>query len=143
MPAICVRDRDGHVAIREWWNGHSAVLDCSNDALCGVVARAACSLMNTFGVDGFKFDGGDVAYYRADDMTSRPTSPTGQCAAWAAVGLRYAINEYRAGWRMAGQPLAQRLKDKRRHWGGNGLASNLSPMAWRWDCLGYAYCCPT
>jgi alpha-glucosidase (family GH31 glycosyl hydrolase) len=136
-----VRSRDGRIAIREWWNGHSAVLDCTNDGCVTWLHEQLAALMTACGVDGFKFDGGDVDYYRADDVTSRPTSPTGQCAAWAAVGVRYTINEYRAGWKMAGQPLAQRLKDKRRHWGENGLAS-LIPDGLALGLLGYAYCCP-
>jgi alpha-glucosidase (family GH31 glycosyl hydrolase) len=57
------------------------------------------------------------------------------------VGLRYALNEYRAGWKAAGLPLAQRLKDKRRRWSDDGLAS-LIPDGLALGLLGYAYACP-
>ena len=136
-----VRAHDGSIAIRQWWTGYSAVLDCTNDACVAWLHEQLDRLMRDHGIDGFKFDGGDVAFYRADDRTSRPTNPNGQCAAWAAVGLRYALNEYRAGWKGAGLPLVQRLKDKRQRWGDHGLAS-LIPDGLAQGLLGYAYCCP-
>jgi alpha-glucosidase (family GH31 glycosyl hydrolase) len=136
-----VRAHDGTVAIRRWWNGHSAVLDCSNEACVVWLHEQLDRLMRDGGVDGFKFDGGDPAYYRSDDRTGRPTSPTEQCAAWGAVGLRYALNEYRASWKGAGLPLGQRLKDRRQRWGDDGLAALISDGLAQ-GLLGYAYCCP-
>jgi alpha-glucosidase (family GH31 glycosyl hydrolase) len=136
-----VRALDGDVAIRQWWNGYSAVLDCTNEGSVAWLHDQLVGLMHTYGVDGFKFDGGDVTLYRADDITARRTSPTGQCAAWATLGLPYSFNEYRASWMVAGQPLVQRLKDKRRRWGDTGLGS-LIPDGLAQGLLGYAYCCP-
>jgi alpha-glucosidase (family GH31 glycosyl hydrolase) len=136
-----VRAHDGTVAIRQWWNGHSALLDCSNPACVTWLHDQLDLLVQNEGVDGFKFDGGDLTYYHPDDRTGRPSGPAGQCAAWAAVGLRYALNEYRASWKAAGLPLAQRLKDKRRRWGDDGLAS-LIPDGLAQGLLGYAYSCP-
>jgi len=47
---------------------------------------------------------------RGAGATARPRgeecpTPAGQCEAWARIGLRYPFNEYRACWKMGGQPL--------------------------------------
>ena len=73
--------------------------------------------MDEHGVDGFKFDGGDLRDYRTDDVSRGRRGAAGQCEAWARLGVDYPFNEYRACWKMGGQPLAQRLHDKPPTWG--------------------------
>jgi len=47
-------------------------------------------------------------------MLSKPRSfkpgvtPNDHCEAFARLGLEYPMNEFRACWKMGGQPLAQR-----------------------------------
>lgn len=136
-----VRTADGDVAIRKWWNGHSAVLDTTNPAAVSWLHRELDSLMENVGVDGFKFDGGDLDMYRPTDQVWQPGTPNEMCASWARVGLRYPLNEYRACWRTAGESLAQRLNDRPPSWGESGLAA-LLPQSLAQGMLGYAFTCP-
>jgi alpha-glucosidase (family GH31 glycosyl hydrolase) len=49
------------------------------------------------------------------------------------------LNEYRASWKMAGLPLAQRLRDKGHEWGD---LAKLIPDLLSQSVMGYAYTCP-
>ena len=132
---------DGETAVRKWWNGYSAVLDLTNPKTVDWFKGQLNHLRTEYGVDGFKFDAGDPEYYRADDKCHLPSDGAIQCEAWARIGLSYPLNEYRACWKMAGQPLAQRLRDKLHAWGGEGLAS-LIPNALAQGIAGYSFVCP-
>jgi alpha-glucosidase (family GH31 glycosyl hydrolase) len=136
-----LRDKDGVTAIRHWWDGYSAVLDCTNEDTVNWFHEQLGSLISDVGVDGFKFDGGDPHYYRSTDICAKPTDPCGHCEAWVKIGLKYPLNEYRASWKMAGQPIAQRLSDKNHAWNVNGLAG-LIPNGLAQGLMGYAYNCP-
>src|SRR5690606_28940538 len=59
--------------------------------------------------------------------------------AWASIGLEFPVNEYRAGWKMGGQPLVQRLGDKDYSW---NAVQMLIPDMIAAGLLGYAYTCP-
>ncbi|GFZ93049.1 glycoside hydrolase [Paenibacillus marchantiophytorum] len=138
---ILLQDRDGKTAIRKWWNGHSAVLDCTNPLAVAWIQDQLDALRSDYGIDGFKLDAGDLEFYEPDDRSYLKTTPNGQSEAWARVGLKYPLNEYRACWKLAGQPLVQRLKDKQHKWEGNGLDC-LIPDGLAQGLLGYAYTCP-
>ncbi|MGF7033657.1 alpha-glucosidase (family GH31 glycosyl hydrolase) [Paenibacillus mucilaginosus] len=139
---ILLKDRSGRTAIRKWWNGCSAVLDCTNPQAVRWIHEQLEALQRDYGIDGFKFDAGDPEFYEPDDLSYVPgTTRNGHCEAWARIGLSYPLNEYRACWKLAGQPLAQRLKDKNHEWEGNGLDS-LIPDGLAQGLLGYAYTCP-
>lgn len=139
---ILLKDRDGRTAIRKWWNGFSAVLDCTNPAAVEWIHEQLDTLQSEYGIDGFKLDAGDPEFYENDDLSfAAGTTRSGHCEAWARVGLKYPLNEYRACWKLAGQPLVQRLKDKSHEWEGNGLDA-LIPDGLAQGLLGYAYICP-
>jgi len=139
---ILLKDRDGKTAIRKWWNGYSAVLDCTNPLAVQWMHEQLDALQKEYGIDGFKLDAGDSEFYESDDLSYIPaTTRNGHCEAWAKVGLKYPLNEYRACWKLAGQPLVQRLKDKNHEWEGNGLDA-LIPDGLAQGLLGYAYSCP-
>ena len=137
---LLVRDADGGTAVRRWWNGFSALLDLSSPAAVAWFTDQLDALV-AIGVAGFKFDAGDVRDYRADDQIAAPCEPVDMSEAWARLGLRYAHNEYRACWRMGGQPLGQRLRDKPPTWDDAGLGS-LVPEMLAQGLLGHAYVCP-
>ncbi|MBB6729799.1 glycoside hydrolase family 31 protein [Cohnella zeiphila] len=138
---LLLQDREGKTAIRKWWNGHSAVLDCTNPKAVEWIHGQLDALQAEYGIDGFKLDAGDLEFYEPDDRSHAPATRNGHCEAWAKVGLKYRLNEYRACWKLAGQPLVQRLKDKRHEWQGNGLDSVI-PDGLAQGLLGYAYTCP-
>ncbi len=135
---MLVRNANGSVAIRNWWNGFSAILDLSNPQTAAWLDELLGSLM-AMGVDGFKFDAGDVYYYRDDDMTYGGVTAHEQCELWAKLGLKYRYNEYRATYRCAGLPLVERLCDKSHQW---SAVARLIPDALAQGILGYPYGCP-
>lgn len=61
------------------------------------------------------------------------------CRYFAEFGLNYPLNEYRACFKMAGQPLAQRLRDKGHKWGD---MEQLIPGILSQGLMGYAFTCP-
>jgi alpha-glucosidase (family GH31 glycosyl hydrolase) len=98
-------------------------------------------LVSEHGVDGFKFDAGDLRDFRSGDRNAAMAEPTEQCEAWARIAARYRFNELRACWKMGGQPLAQRLHDKPPLWGASGLAS-LIPESIAQGLIGHPFVCP-
>ncbi|MEU8528160.1 glycoside hydrolase family 31 protein [Streptomyces sp. NPDC048629] len=138
---LLIRDRNGDTAVRRWWNGLSALPDLADPAAVAWITDRLDALRSETGIDGFKFDGGDAENYRADDLTAEPAEPVDHCEAWARLGLRYPFNEYRACWRMGGQPLAQRLQDKPPLWGEAGIAS-LVPELLAQSMIGHPFTCP-
>lgn len=136
-----VKNQDGNTAIKSWWNGYSAVLDLTHPEAVAWYHARNHHLMDTYGVDGFKFDAGDAHFYAEEDVTYAPIDPNGQSELWAKIGMTYEYNEYRACFKVAGQHLVQRLADKNHSWEMNGLAT-LIPNQLAQGILGYAYTCP-
>ena len=135
-----IRRPDGNPAIRRWWNGYSALLDLGNPHATQWLHSELGALMSEHGVDGFKFDGGDLRDHRDDDVSGAPGA-VAQCEAWAKLGAHYPFNEFRACWKMGGQPLGQRLHDKPPTWGYGGLGS-LIPEGIAQGLIGHPYICP-
>jgi alpha-glucosidase (family GH31 glycosyl hydrolase) len=136
-----LREASGQVAIREWWNGWSAVLDCTNPQAVAWYRAILDGLMAQVGVDGFKFDAADPEFYRHDDRCAAPSTPVEHCRAYSLIGVHYSLNEYRASWKTAGLPLVQRLRDKNHTWERTGLAS-LVPNGLAQGLMGFAFNCP-
>ncbi len=125
-------------AIIRWWNGASACLDLSNPKTQLWLQERLDFLQDKYGVDGFKFDAGDAEYYK-NVVSFKPSSPNDHTTYFAEVGLKYPLNEYRASWKMAGLPLAQRLRDKSHNWAD---LQKLIPDLMSQSLMGYAYTCP-
>lgn len=136
-----LNDATGQTVIRRWWNGYSACLDLTNKESKSWIYEQLDTLQKEYGIDGFKFDAGDLPFYENTDESAGPSTRNDHCEAWGRIGLRYPLNEYRACWKLGGQPLAQRLKDKNHSWGGNGLES-LIPHALAQSLMGYPFTCP-
>ena len=99
----------------EWWNGVSALVDISNPDGEQWFKAQLNNLVKEFGVDGFKLDAGDPESY-VGTYSFKDFSPNDHCEAYAKLGLDFPLNELRACWKMAGQPLVQRLRDKSHTW---------------------------
>jgi alpha-glucosidase (family GH31 glycosyl hydrolase) len=127
-------------AIIRWWNGASACLDLSNPRAREWFKSRLDHLVHEYGVDGFKFDAGDADFYDDGVVSFNSKAiPNDHSAYFAEIGLHYPLNEYRASWKMAGLPLAQRLRDKGHEW--SDLAK-LIPDLLSQSVMGYAYTCP-
>ncbi len=138
---LLLRGHDGRPAIRPWWNGHSALLDMTHPGAIAWMDERLRRLQRDYGIDGFKFDAGDFASYRSDDLAHVPGHPGTHSAAWARFGLRWPLNEYRACWGLGGQALAQRLCDKLHAWDETGIAGCI-PNLLAQGLLGLPFGCP-
>src|SRR5699024_2414513 len=118
-----LKTKDGTPATRHWWNGHSAILDLSNDAAAAWYKGQLDHLVTEYHIDGFKLDGGDPMYYELDDISAASLHPNEHAEQFARFGIQYSLNEFRAGWKMAGEPVVQRLCDKLHSWAASGLGS--------------------
>lgn len=136
-----IRTSDGKPAICEWWNGHSAALDLSNDEAASWFKGSLRKLSKEFGVDGFKFDGADFPHYRKEWIYKNARHSNAIAEAYARIGLSFPLNEFRSCWKMGGQPLAQRLCDKPHSWDNSGLA-RLIPGILAQGLIGHAFSCP-
>ncbi len=126
-------------AVIRWWNGASALLDLSNPKTKEWFKGRLDYLVNEYGVDGFKFDAGDAEFYKNGLVSFNESSPNDHTRYFAEMGLHYPLNEYRASWKMAGLPLAQRLRDKGHNWED---LEKLIPDQMSQSLMGYAYTCP-
>lgn len=127
-------------AIIPWWNGYSACYDLSNPEAAAHFKGLLKKAQADYGIDGFKFDAGDVEHYKGDyDFYDKRATSVDMSQHWAKIGLDFPFNEYRACWKMGGQPLVQRLGDKDYSWNAVGL---LIPDMVSAGLLGHLYTCP-
>lgn len=133
-----LRDNDGYSKMVKWWNGSSAVLDFTDSGAVKWFNGQLRHLADTNHVDGFKFDAGDPEYY-VNVHGHRDVGPNDHAELFAKIGLSFPLNEYRATWKMGGQPLAQRLRDKGHTWAELQL---LIPDLLLQGIMGYPFTCP-
>lgn len=138
---LLLRDREGRFALREWWNGFSCVLDLSNPEAGAWLREKLVWLQEAYGIDGFKFDGGDPGMYRADDQRANPRMPLGCTADYGEFAAMWPFNELRAAWNQGGRALVCRLHDKLHAWDARGLGAVIPGMIAQ-GLLGYYYGCP-
>jgi alpha-glucosidase (family GH31 glycosyl hydrolase) len=135
-----LQDQRGGSYICKWWNGYSASLDLTHPEAVKYFQGRLSYLVDEYGVDGFKLDAGDARAYKDPNIKAREAiSPNEFSERWAALGLPFKLNEYRACWKLAGQPLAQRLRDKGHNWQD---LQQLIPDALAQGLMGYAFMCP-
>lgn len=126
-------------AIVSWWNGYSAILDLTNPETVNWYRKQLDFMVSAYGIDGFKFDGGDMEYYPANIISYKKVTPNEHCELWGIFGTYYPLNEYRAMWKRGGEPLVQRLRDKKHKWED---VQKLIPHLIIAGLLGYQFTCP-
>lgn len=139
-----LRTDDGSVAIVKWWNGYSAILNMLNPADREFLDSRLRRLMETYGVDGFKFDGGNISMYRPANFINGPLTryPADELnIAWNEFGARYEYHEYKDTYKGGGKAVIQRLRDRHHTWNDNGLTSIL-PAALLQGLIGHPFICP-
>ena len=146
---IILYDNKGHDTLRwqyaeepaliHWWNGYSALLDFTNPAAVRWFDVKLRSMVDEYGIDGFKFDAGDTEFYPSATVSYQKVNPNEQCLLWGLFGLEYPLNEYRAMWKRGGQPLAERLRDKSHTFED---LQKLIPHTLLAGLLGYPFVCP-
>jgi alpha-glucosidase len=130
---------EAHGATIKWWNGASACLDLTHPEARAWFEAQLDALVRNLGVDGFKFDAGDAEFYTGGIAAHAAVLPNEHTEAFGRVGLKYPFNEYRASWKLAGRPLAQRVRDKAHAWGD---VRALIPSILAQGLMGYAFTCP-
>ncbi len=128
-----VLDHHGEPLISKWWNGYSGIVDLTIESGLNWFQHQLQVLIREYGIDGFKFDAGDLSYYPEDGHK--------HLEAFNRLGAKYPLNEFRAAWKCADLPLAQRLADRRHAWDESGLASVVPNMI-NQGMLGYPFSCP-
>jgi alpha-glucosidase (family GH31 glycosyl hydrolase) len=135
---MLMKDADGLPKMVRWWNGVSAVLDLSDPNAVAWFHGELKGIMKNHHIDGFKLDAGDPEYY-VNAIGDKPLTPNEHAELFNKIGLEYEFNEYRAAWKMGGQPLAQRLRDKGHTWGD---LQKLIPDILLQGIMGYPFTCP-
>lgn len=135
-----VKNADGSVAIRKWWNGYSAVLDLSNSKTVSWLRKKNALLLG-LGVDGFKFDGGDTDMYAFGDKNHASFTPCEMNKQYSLFASGYEYSEMRSSFNCGGLPLVQRQSDKMHSWDEEGI-KKLVPSLIVQSLFGYAYSCP-
>lgn len=135
-----VKNSRGGTAIIPWWNGYSACYDMTNPDAVEHLRKELVKVQEEYGIDGYKFDGADVAYMRGDfSFHAKEANVNDFTEAWAAFGMEFPFNELRTSWKLGGTEIVQRLGDKGYSW---NAASSLIPQMTTAGILGHAYTCP-
>lgn len=123
-----------------WWNGKSALLDLTHPNAIRWFNDQLERLRRDYGVDGFKFDGGDVCYYARGTVAKEETAtPVEQAAAYGRFALSSKTSEYRNSYGNCCRPVAVRLLDKRHDWESLG---KLIPDMLATGMTGHPFVCP-
>lgn len=135
--------KHNYAAIVKWWSGYSFAYDFSVPEAEERFVSTLKGLQKEFGVDGFKFDGADLAHYTRSSPTGCRFRRDGYTAAdncrdFSRIASAFPCNELRASYRSAGLPLVQRLQDKAHSW---DALDELIPDMLAAGILGYAYTC--
>ncbi|MDG0791247.1 glycoside hydrolase family 31 protein [Cohnella ginsengisoli] len=143
---LLMTGHDGAPVLRQWWNGYSAVVDYTKAEGAAWFRRQMDRLIADYGVAGFKLDAGEPILPDAPDVTqpvawTRPLRELEDCEAYASLGVGYSLVELRMCWKLGGQALIQRQRDKTHTWDASGLGG-LIPNAIAQGLLGYAFNCP-
>jgi len=129
-------------SIKYWWNGWGAALDYTNPEAVEWYEKKLRYLMDEYGIDGFKFDGGDPFLYTDGEKNHAGTDANGQAKAFCEMALKFDFNELRGGYQLAGQPVVYRICDKFHSWETEQGIGALVPNMLAMGVLGYAYTCP-
>ncbi|MDQ3291977.1 MAG: glycoside hydrolase family 31 protein, partial [Bacteroidota bacterium] len=122
----------------EWWNGISAVIDLSHPNGSKWFKAKLDYIQTQYGIDGFKFDAGDIRFYE-NGKSYGNISPHQQTLLFNKLAEDYPLNEFRAAWKVGGEPFAQRLADKAHNWED---LQKLIPQITLQGIMGYPFACP-
>eukprot|EP00741_Cyanophora_paradoxa_P004891 tig00000849_g4746.t1 len=135
-------------AFRWWQPGGAAALDVTNPAALEWYNAGLRRLQEKYGIDGFKFDGGEACF-----LPKRPepgcgthaplTAPGAYTAAYVrGVAAKFPLCEVRCGYGTQELPLLVREWDRFSTWGlDNGLRS-LVTAALAFGAMGYPFVLP-
>ena len=138
------RTEDDQPAIDHWWNGYTTSFNMALEGDRKILDAQLEKLMNDYGVDGFKFDGGNIKSYRLKAVNGprHPDYPPEVLnISWNEFGHSYEYHEYKDTFNRMGKATLQRIQDARHSWDANGI-NKLIPCGLLQNLLGYPYNCP-
>lgn len=142
---LYTRTDTGDVAVFSWWNGFGALLDMTDEYNRAFLKKQLDKLIDEYGVDGFKFDGGSVNGYTDKHLVNGrlPADKTPHLLnrAWNEFGAQYTYHEYKDSYGRGGKNVIERLRDKDHRWDGAGI-NTLIPCALTASLTGYPFLCP-
>lgn len=104
-------------ALVYWWNGISVTMDLTRDDIRQQFIDILKECQEKYGIDGFKFDGGNPEYFRGNAIFSEPwMEPVDFSHAYNLVGESFPYHEFRSGFKTGGHPIIQRLHDVGHSW---------------------------
>lgn len=138
------RTFDDQPAIDHWWNGYSASFNLALEGDREILGGQLHALMRDYGIDGFKFDGGNIFSYRMKAINGprdQRYMPEALNLAWNEFGYPFDFHEYKDTYNRMGKACIQRICDAHHHWIGNGI-DKLIGSGLMQNLLGYPYNCP-
>ncbi len=143
---VFIRYKDtGKPALTEWWNGYSALLNLANPADVHFLKKQLDRLMEEYGVDGFKFDGGNPDMYHPSHIIGGQMDTQLSCyelnQAYNRFAMSYEYHELKDSFGCGGLLQIQRLRDKWHRYHNEGLLS-LIPDGAMAGLLGHPFICP-
>ena len=142
---LFLRTRDGRPALVDWWNGVSAILDLRKECDKEYFGSRLQRLMNDYGIDGFKFDGGSYVMYHPSSLQNgeprEDHDPEALNRAWNEFGASFTYHEYKDTFKGGGKATVQRLCDRNHSWDNDGL-NTLLPCAILQGLMGHPFICP-
>lgn len=137
-----IKNKDGSVYKKKWWNGESALIDMTSPYTVDWLKGILDGLIADYGVDGFKFDGGGTRFYIGGDQKYfSETDCVGQSRAWAEFAANYALSELKEYSYYPFKHYITRLNDKRRNWDENEGIGSLVPNMINAGLCGCLYTC--
>ncbi len=139
-----LRTDNGKVALLEWWNGFSAILNMCTPDDREYLDKKLRKLIDEYGVDGFKFDGGTIEAYHQRNIVNGPQTaytPAELNIAWNEFGERYEYHEYKDTFKGGGKAVIQRLRDRNHSWEDDGI-NTILPSVLLQGLIGHPFVCP-
>ncbi len=137
-----VRTEDGSVGIFSWWNGYSGLLDMRKEGDVKFIKDQLDHLINEYGVDGFKFDGGAYVYWCINGEIKGNPKREELCRVWTEFCAQYEFHEFKDTFNAGGKPYVQRLWDKGHKWKGFNSLESLVPAGCFVGLIGSPFICP-
>jgi alpha-glucosidase (family GH31 glycosyl hydrolase) len=138
-----LRDRNGRVGLTRWWQGIAGLWDFSDPAAAAAFRARLVGLQKRYGLDGFKFDGGDPNLTPPDFVARRNITPAEYGDVYnREATAHFAWEETRVGVLTQPTGVVQRLIDKHSVWGLNNGFAAIVPEAITVSVRGFAYLMP-
>ena len=134
----------GKAARIHWWEGEGTLIDFNHPAARTEYVSELKALRDKYGVDGFKFDGGDAEYWPAAGALSGGPMPLARnryTDLWAEIGAEFELNELRVGWLSQPLGLFNRMRDKSASWSEVDGLSAIVPHGSIQSLLGFVFNC--